>query len=107
MKKTFVLALAALALSASVVLAALTLDAAKAQGVVGEKPDGLIGAVTSSPEADALVSSTNAERMERYKSIAAKNGTAVSQVQALAGKKLIEQAAKGEYVMNGSSWVKK
>lgn len=102
------LALTVVVFSATVALAALTLDTAKSQGLVGERPDGLIGAVKATPEATALVAATNAERMERYKDIAAKNGTAVSQVQALAGKKLTDQTPEGEYVMSaGGGWQKK
>jgi len=39
---------------------AISLDAAKAQGLVGEKPDGYIGAVGSaSPEVSALIRELN------------------------------------------------
>lgn len=108
MKKTsFALALSAFVLSASLALAAMSLETAKTQGLVGEQPDGLIGAVAPSPEVNALVSTTNAERLETYKSIAAKNGTGVAQVQAVAGKKLVEQAPSGEFVLVGGSWQKK
>ena len=107
MKKTLILAVSALVLSASMAMAALDLGTAKAQGLVGEQADGLLGAVAASSDATALVNSTNAERMERYKAIAAKNGTDVKQVQAIAGKKLVEQASSGEYVNPGSGWQKK
>jgi uncharacterized protein YdbL (DUF1318 family) len=106
MKKALMI-LAALALSSTLALAALTLDAAKQQGLVGEQPDGLVGAVAPSAEVSALVSATNAERLERYKAIAAKNGTDAAKVQALAGQKLIDQTPPGEYVMGAGGWVKK
>lgn len=105
------LAIAALALclSAAMASAAIGLGAAKQQGLVGERPDGLIGAVsTPTTDVQLLVSQTNTERMERYSDIAAKNGTPVDQVQALAGKKLIENTAAGQYIMSASgSWMKK
>jgi uncharacterized protein YdbL (DUF1318 family) len=108
MMKKFVMACAALALSTTMAFAALSLDAAKHQGLVGEQPDGLIGAVQPSPEVSALVEATNAERLAKYKAIAAKNGTDVTQVQALAGKKLIAQTPSGEYILNaGGSWQQK
>lgn len=107
MKKSFPVAVMALLLSASLAFAALDLGSAKSQGLVGEQPDGLIGAVQSTPDALALVRETNAERLERYAAIAAKNGTDVSKVQALAGKKLVEQAPAGEYVLVGGKWTKK
>ena len=40
--------------------------------------------------------------------IAAKQKTSVAAVQAIVGKKLIDQAAKGTYIMNAQGqWVKK
>jgi len=105
--KTTMMTFTALVFSATLALAALTLDAAKQQGLVGEQPDGLLGVVKATPDANSLVQSTNAERLEKYKAIAAKNGTDVSAVQALAGKKLVEQAPAGEYVMAGGGWTKK
>ena len=90
-------------------LAALTLEAAKSQGLVGEQPDGLVGAVDSSVYGVAeLVAETNKERIATYKDIAAKNGTALPQVQALAGKNLIQQTPAGQYIKNAAGgWQKK
>lgn len=105
--KKFIATLAALMLVSGMALAALTLDAAKQQGLVGEQPDGLIGAVVSTPETAELVNTTNAERIERYKAIAEKNGTALNQVQAVAGQKLIDNTPPGQYVMTASGWQKK
>lgn len=103
------LALVVLVMSASIAFAAMTVEAAKSQGLVGEKPDGLLGVVvTNNPEATALADQINAERLAKYAAIASKNGTAVDQVQALAGKKLISGAADGEYIMNAAGeWQKK
>ncbi len=106
----FTLGLITVLLSASIAFAAMTLGSAKKQGLIGERPDGLLGIVVPSPAADvaALVDSVNAERIEKYKAIAAKNGTAVDQVRALAGKKLIQSAEPGEFVMNaGGEWQQK
>jgi len=74
-----------------------------------EFPDGLIGIVSGgSAEVKALVDSTNAQRLAKYQAIAAKNGTAVDQVQAVAGQKLIAGTPGGEYIMSASgSWQKK
>lgn len=105
--KKILLSFIALTLSASIALAALTLDAAKQQGLVGEQVNGLVGAVSASPDVAALVDSTNAERMARYQAIASKNGTDVTQVQAVAGQKLIEQTPVGQYVQGAGGWVKK
>lgn len=105
--RKFLLTAAALVVSASVAFAALSIDAAKSQGLVGEQPDGLLGIVTPSPspELSALVGDINAERLRKYQDIAAKNGTQLSQVQAVAGQKLITTTPPGQYIKNASgSW---
>lgn len=105
-----VFAAAALIMSASVAFAALSVDAAKSEGLVGEQPNGLLGIVTTapSPDVETLVSQTNAERLKRYQDIAARNGTQVEQVQAVAGEKLVSTTPPGQYIMNASGgWQKK
>ncbi len=89
--------------------AAMSVDSAKSQGLVGERTDGLLGIVGSpTPELRQLVETTNAERIEKYKGIAQKRGTELANVQAFAGKKLIDSAAAGEYIQNASGgWQKK
>lgn len=108
MMKT-VVAFTALALSAGIAMASLTVDSAKQQGLVGERADGTLGIVSgANPEVSALVATTNQERMAKYNAIAAKNGTGLTQVQALAGKKLISSAKPGEFVQGADgSWQRK
>ena len=103
------LTVTALVMSGAIAFAALTVDAAKQQGLVGELPDGMLGIVVSgNPEVSSLVDTTNAERLAKYQSIAAKNGTELEQVKSLAGKKLIESATSGQYYMTAAgSWQKK
>lgn len=103
------LVVATLVMTATIAFAALTVDAAKAQGLVGERQDGLLGIVASAtPDVTTLVNTVNAERLAKYQAIAAKNGTALDQVQALAGQKLIAGAPAGEYIQNASGgWQKK
>jgi uncharacterized protein YdbL (DUF1318 family) len=56
----------------------------------------------------ALVEDINGKRRQKYSAIAKKNGTSVSAVAALAGAKLVANAAPGEYVMTSSGqWVRK
>ncbi len=87
---------------------ALDLDEAKAGGLVGEQPNGFIGAVKSSPEVDALVAEINAKRTQAYARIGKKNGVAADKVAELAAKKLIEKAEPNEYVRTASgTWVLK
>jgi uncharacterized protein YdbL (DUF1318 family) len=91
--------------------AALVLVLAACQPTVKvEAPDSLAGVVTASApaEAKAAVERVNAERMVEYNRIAAQQKTSVAAVQAIFGKKLIDQAAKGTYIMNAQGqWVKK
>lgn len=90
--------------------AALTLDEAKARGLVGERPDGFVGIVDPAAPAEvrALVEEVNAKRRAAYERIAKKNGVPLDAVAALAGKKLIEKTPAGQYVMDAQgNWVRK
>jgi uncharacterized protein YdbL (DUF1318 family) len=81
---------------------------AKKAGTVGERPDGYLGVVSGGAEVKALVEQINGKRREKYRGIAQKRGTSVKAVAALAGAKLIENAAPGEYVMTSSGkWTRK
>jgi len=101
----------ALAMTAIPVSAfAVTLDQAKASGLIGEMPDGYLGVVSGSPKPDvkSLVDKINAERRARYAEIARKNGTSLAAVEALAGKKAIELTPSGQFVfVAGRGWVRK
>lgn len=92
-------ALLAVGLFASFSVFALSLDAAKQQGLVGEQPSGYLAVVgKASPEADALVADINQKRRAAYENIAKRNGTELSAVEQLAGKKAIEQTPPGQFV---------
>jgi hypothetical protein len=82
-------------------VAAQSLDAAKADGQIGERIDGYVGVVDASAPGDIkrLVDEVNAGREAKYAEIAAERGTSVQAVAQIAGQKLIERAARGEYVM--------
>jgi len=88
---------------------ALDLDAAKAQGAVGERTDGYVGAVASAPSAEvtALVQDVNAKRKASYEEIAAKNGADVGKVAALAAQKLVARAPAGAWIQDGGRWYQK
>jgi uncharacterized protein YdbL (DUF1318 family) len=50
----------------------------------------------------------NRKRRSLYQDIAAKNGTALSAVEALAGKKAIEKTPSGQFIMQpDGNWVRK
>lgn len=84
-------------------------DAEKQAGLVGEKSDGYIGIVSSaaSPALVRQVDELNLKRRQHYREIAGKNGTNLSAVEAIFGKKLIERAASGEFVNPGGGWQQK
>lgn len=89
---------------------AMDLDGAKAQGLVGERPDGYVGAVSSNPsgEVAGLVSSVNSARKQQYTSIATKNAQPLPVVEKLAAEKLIQRLDSGQYYMGKSgNWEKK
>jgi len=106
--KKFIPLLLALAVLSPAIAFAMDLTTAKQSGLVGEKPDGLVGAVSSATtQINQLIIETNNGRMAVYKETAAKQGVPLSQVQALAAEKLIGMAGKGEYVMTNGGWAKK
>lgn len=84
------------------------LDDAKAAGLVGETPLGLIAAVSVNPSGDiaALVADINGRRLVRYGEIAAETGSTLEQVQMLVGERLIGDAAPGSFVQGANRvWV--
>jgi uncharacterized protein YdbL (DUF1318 family) len=86
------------------------LEDAKAEGLVGERIDGYLGVVDGGAPASvkSLVKEINAERETKYAEIAKKQGAPVAAVAQIAGKKLIERAPKGEYVMGANGqWQQK
>ena len=105
---TVILCFAVFAIAPNITFASdLTVSSAKSQGLVGEKPDGLLGAITSSANVESFVASTNAARIEQYKAVAKTNNISLAQVQQLAGAKLIASASAGQYIFKGGAWVKK
>lgn len=107
---TFLLGLGlANAATAGLAFAQDALASAKAAGLVGEQPDGLVGAVSgASGDIQALINQVNGQRMAQYQSVAQSNGIPVGQVQAIAGAKLIEATPGGQFVRNAAgSWVQK
>ena len=88
---------------------AISLDQAKAAGQVGETPSGYLESVSPSPVADtvALIQDINSKRKAEYERIAQKNGTSLMAVEALAGKKAINNTPLGQFVKVGGSWEKK
>ena len=83
---------------------------AKQQGLVGEKPDGLVGIVKSpaTPELQEMVRVVNEGRLLSYKQIADKRDIPLKEVQKLAGANLIEKTPPGQFILTPEGeWLKK
>jgi len=83
------------------------LGEAKAQGLVGEKPDGYLGVVTHSGDADEIVKLINEARLTQYQRLAKDNNLSVTDVQSMAGQKAIEKTQSGQYIQVNHKWAKK
>jgi uncharacterized protein len=102
--------LVAMAMLFSAPAMADALDDARAAGLVGERPDGLVAPVSPSAPANiqSLVQSVNAKRLEKYQQISAQKGVPVEQVGAIAGEKIISKLKPGFKYMDASgNWVTK
>ncbi len=89
-------------------LFALSLEEAKAKGLVGEQSNGYLGAVNPADrEAHTLTEDINHKRRQAYEDIARRHGTHVSAVETLAGEKAIQNTKPGHFVEGPGGWVKK
>lgn len=85
-------------------------DAAKAQGTVGEQSDGFLGFVAGGGDAAlrAAVAEINAGRRQVYAQAAAKNGVTVEAAGGSAFNTVVRDRLKpGEYYQSGGAWVRK
>ncbi len=110
-QKTLVLALSCLLFFFMPLLAfGITLHEAKQQGLIGERPDGYLGLAkpSASSKTVELMKDINRKRRDVYRGIAEKNGTALSAVEALAGKKAMAKTASGQLIMQpNGTWAPK
>jgi uncharacterized protein YdbL (DUF1318 family) len=98
------------ALGLALPAAALDLEQARSQGLVGERVDGYVGAVPADPPpaVKALVKDVNAKRRERYAQIAREQAIPIEAVAAQAGQKLVDRAPSGQWVAGSDGrWRKK
>src|ERR1043166_8631785 len=96
------------ALAALPAWAGLDLQAARSQGLVGEKADGYVSGLKNSPDVTALVAEVNARRKAEYASISKKNGQSVDVVAKLAAEEIINKLAPGaSYQGPDGSWKKR
>ena len=79
--------------------------AARAEGQVGEQPDGYLGVVSGGAEVRALVNSINIQRKAAYTQKAQASGATVEQLAFTSGCNLIAQTRPGErYRTPGGTW---
>lgn len=111
MKKLMRLAIFSLLMAIPVTATAGELDlvGAKQAGLIGERPDGLIGAVIPNPsvEIENLIASTNQGRLDVYRETAEKQNLPLETVQKIAAEKLLNLTSPGDYILSGGKWVKK
>ena len=89
---------------------AISLDDAKASGVVGETTSGYLEAVVKNPteEVKSLVREINTKRKIKYQEIAAQTGSSLADVEKLAALKAIEKTSPGFFVKSkNGTWIKK
>lgn len=113
MKKLLTLVISAFLVSLPLSVAhaeGLTLSQAKEKGWVGERPDGLVGAVYTAdklPEVQELIKNINEGRLKVYKEMADKERTTVEQIQSIAGMKIYEMEPPGSYIQYNGAWTVK
>lgn len=96
-------------------LAAMTLEEAmdalseaKAQGQLGEQPDGYLGVVEDNSRAETIARLINEARREEYRRVARDNNIDLRDVELLAGQKAIERTPAGQYIrMPDGRWRRK
>lgn len=89
---------------------AIDINAAKAQGLVGEANTGYLAAVASSPSAEvqSLIAEVNRKRKAEFESTAQKTGATLEQVRARFYQLAVQRTAPGNYYQDaGGSWVRK
>lgn len=85
-------------------------DAAKAQGVVGEQGDGFLGLVTGSADSAvaAAVSEINSGRAAVYADAAAKSGVTPAAAGEAAAKLIVQRIPPGQYYKPvGGAWTRR
>ncbi len=88
-------------------LAEISLDDAKAKGIVGEDSTGYLAAVVSAPsrEIRSLINEVNKRRREEYERIADANNVQLEDVEKLAAKKAFEKTSPGHFIrLPGGTW---
>jgi uncharacterized protein YdbL (DUF1318 family) len=85
----------------------ITVESAKEQGLIGERPDGLLGIVENKTSIPELVTWTNSQRMNTYRMMARNNNLPLEVVQTLAGRRLKNETPPGQYIFVNNTWIRK
>lgn len=88
----------------------MDLPTAKKLGLVGEKLNGLIGAVAqpADPAVQSFVDYINEGRLQHYQKLSRATGKPLTLVQAAAGRNLVQVTVPGEFIQNGQGqWVRR
>lgn len=80
---------------------------AKTQGIVGEQPNGYLGVIQTSSEAESIAKLINDARRAEYARLAKENNIAVADVEAMAGQKAVERTQRGHYILIDGKWLQK
>ncbi len=105
-----VVLLACLVVMAALPAAAQSARDLKNSGAVGERLDGYLGIVDGSAGGDirGAVEAINAQRRQAYEGAARDSGRALSEVEAVAGARLRDNARAGDWVQNAASqWIRR
>jgi uncharacterized protein YdbL (DUF1318 family) len=88
----------------------LTVNDAKAEGLIGEQADGTLGVVHGNPDSGTMgaLAELNEFRRQSYRQAAARSGTTEQQEAEKAGKIAIMQTPAGQYYRAANGvWMKK
>ena len=83
------------------------LPTAKAQGLVGEQPDGYLGVVKAGADTAGVVQLINNARRAEYQKLATANGIKLADVEVMAGQKALDKTQTGHFIWRDGQWVKK
>jgi hypothetical protein len=105
-RRGFAIGLAAFALAAALPAGAqeVGLETAKAQGWVGELPNGYLAVRMDRPGVSDLVDRVNAQRRQRYRELALTHGVPLAAIERQAGSQLIQRLEPGEYYFQDEEW---
>lgn len=101
----FAISLPAFAMNLQQAMTAL--PSAKTEGLVGEQPNGYLGIIQNTAQAENIARLINEARRAEYARLAKENKIAVTDVEAMAGQKALERTQRGHYILIEGKWLQK